>query len=216
MGIQERRIREKAQRWNMIINAAEKVFFAKGLDSSTMDDIAEEAELSKGTLYLYFKSKEDLYLGLTRRSLEKLVVMFQEALDRSSSGLEKVRDIGLAYLEFGKLHPNNLQTMLYFESLPVKFEEGSSNGQACAELGEKAVQILVTAFQEGIKDGSIRKDIDPNKAAMVLWATSTGMLQWISTKYAHLSKNHEYFPFNSEQEILEYYFLIAGSALESR
>ena len=78
MGIAERREREKQRRRNDILDAAEHVFFEKGLKSATMDEVAEEAELSKGTLYLYFKSKEDLYLGITERALTVLKQMFQQ------------------------------------------------------------------------------------------------------------------------------------------
>lgn len=67
MGIQERKEREKESRKEEIINAAQKIFFEKGLPAATMDEIAEAAELSKGTLYLYYKSKEDLYLAVTMR-----------------------------------------------------------------------------------------------------------------------------------------------------
>lgn len=56
MGTTERKKREKERRRNTIIDAAEKVIFSKGLDQSTMTEIAQEAELSKGTLYLYFKN----------------------------------------------------------------------------------------------------------------------------------------------------------------
>ena len=67
MGIAERREREKDQRRNTILDAAEKVFFSQGINLATMDGVAEEAELSKGTLYLYFKSKEELFLGIACR-----------------------------------------------------------------------------------------------------------------------------------------------------
>ena len=71
MGIAERKEREKEQRRKAILDAAEKVFFEKGLKYSTMDDVAEEAELSKGTLYLYFKNKEELFAvsGHKRRKM---------------------------------------------------------------------------------------------------------------------------------------------------
>ncbi|MDL1893205.1 helix-turn-helix transcriptional regulator, partial [Sphingobacteriales bacterium CHB3] len=52
MGIIERKEREKEQRREEIVTAAEKIFFEKGLAIATMDEIAEAAELSKGTLYL--------------------------------------------------------------------------------------------------------------------------------------------------------------------
>ncbi|MCK5408322.1 MAG: helix-turn-helix transcriptional regulator, partial [Candidatus Krumholzibacteria bacterium] len=60
MGIAERREREKEQRRIDIIDAAERVFFSKGWQAATMDDVAEAVELSKATLYLYFKNKEEL------------------------------------------------------------------------------------------------------------------------------------------------------------
>jgi TetR/AcrR family transcriptional regulator len=70
MGITERKEREKEHRKEEIIDAAQKVFFEKGLLLTTMDEIAEIAELSKGTLYLYYKSKENLYLAVMMRGTE--------------------------------------------------------------------------------------------------------------------------------------------------
>lgn len=60
MGTHERKEREREHRREDILDAAQHVFFEKGLPTATMDEIAEIAELSKGTLYLYYKSKEDL------------------------------------------------------------------------------------------------------------------------------------------------------------
>ena len=60
MGIRERKEREKERRRQQITVAAKKVFSDKGFNRATMDDIANEAELSPGTLYLYFKNKEEL------------------------------------------------------------------------------------------------------------------------------------------------------------
>ena len=57
MGVAERRQREKEERRSCIVAAAEAVFLEKGLDVATMDEIAARAEVSKGTLYLYFKEK---------------------------------------------------------------------------------------------------------------------------------------------------------------
>ena len=55
------------ERKYQILNAAEQVFTKKGLDLARMDDIAEETGLSKGTLYLYFKSKDDLIIAILDR-----------------------------------------------------------------------------------------------------------------------------------------------------
>ena len=72
MGIVERKEREKEHRREEIIDAAQRIFFQKGLSAATMDEIAEAAELSKGTLYLYYNSKEDLYLSVMLRGMDIL------------------------------------------------------------------------------------------------------------------------------------------------
>ena len=64
MGIQERKKRERERRRQQIMVAAKNVFAQKGFNKATMEDIAKEAELSPGTLYLYFKNKEELYKAL--------------------------------------------------------------------------------------------------------------------------------------------------------
>ncbi len=72
MGIQERKRRERKRRRRQIMTAARKVFSIKGFTKTTMEDIAREAELSPGTLYLYFKNKEELYASLSVEILEHL------------------------------------------------------------------------------------------------------------------------------------------------
>ena len=59
------------ERKDQILNAAEEVFNQKGLDNARMDDIAEETGLSKGTLYLYFKSKDDLIAAILDRIFQR-------------------------------------------------------------------------------------------------------------------------------------------------
>ena len=67
MGINERKDKEKQIRSNDIIDAAERVFFLKGYDLATMDDVAKEAEFSKRTVYVYFNSKEQIYFEIMVR-----------------------------------------------------------------------------------------------------------------------------------------------------
>ncbi len=100
MGIAERREREKEQRRNMILDAAEKLFFSRGVENVTMDDVAEEAELSKGTLYLYFKNRDDIFHGIHLRGLEILKSKFEDAIKLGENGICKVREIGNAYYQF--------------------------------------------------------------------------------------------------------------------
>jgi AcrR family transcriptional regulator len=65
------------ERKDQILNAAERVFTRKGIDLARMDDIAEETGLSKGTLYLYFKSKGDLIIAILERIFQGAFQMME-------------------------------------------------------------------------------------------------------------------------------------------
>ena len=116
MGIPERKEREKEQRRIDILDAAEKVFFSKGVNMATMDEVAEEAELSKGTLYLYFRSKEELFLGIAYRALTLLKEMFETAVAAAPTGLEKVRAIGEAHYHYSHQYPNYFHMVVHYEA----------------------------------------------------------------------------------------------------
>lgn len=182
MGIAERKEREKEQRKNDIIDAAERVFFSKGHENATMDDVAEEAELSKGTLYLYFKNKEDLYLAIHLRGNKILHSLFEKAFNLSETGLEKTKAIGRAYVEFYKNYPDYFNALVYYESREINFNDQDSVATECLVEGKATLELLINALMIGIQDGSIRADIDPIKTAISLWGQTTGIVQIAALK----------------------------------
>src|SRR5947207_6747710 len=97
MGIVERKEREKEARRSLILEATERVFKAKGIPQATMDDIAREAELAKGTIYLYYRNKEELQVGIMLRALEMMNESFQRAVQKENLGIKKIMAIGEAY-----------------------------------------------------------------------------------------------------------------------
>jgi len=177
MGITERREREKAQRRVDIIEAAERVFLAEGVEAATMDDVADAAELSKGTLYLYFKSKEDLYLAILVRGMEMLRGKFKAAVASHDLGIDKIAAVGRAYFEFFQDHPDYFEAMLFFESSEPPADDDAGYAADCAEIGDDLFAITADAVSAGIADGTIRGDVDPARTAITLYATATGMLQ---------------------------------------
>ncbi len=165
MGTAERRKREKERRRREIVLAAEKVFFAKGFENTTIDDIAAAAELSKGTIYLYFEGKEDLHDAIVFRGMEILAGMFKEAFEGADSWLEKIRATGQAYMRFFREQEEYFGALMRFES----HKEGIA--------GNDPMFLVIESLKAGIKDGSIRQEIDPVKMAILLWGQTTGVLQ---------------------------------------
>ena len=213
MGIAERRQREKERRRNDIIDAAERVFFSNGLENATMDDVAEQAELSKGTLYIYFESKEDLYLAITKRGLDILTSMFEKASAKASLGIEKIYAIGQAYRDFSKKHTDYFKAMAYFDLRIKEISDESPNAKLSIEQGAKVLTICAEAIQFGIEDGTIRSDIDPRKAAIVLWGQTNGILQLILNKGKHMKDMLKAFGFITLDEIIVYSFEMIRQSL---
>ncbi|MGD9346628.1 MAG: TetR/AcrR family transcriptional regulator [Candidatus Aminicenantes bacterium] len=215
MGIIERRQREKKKRHNDIVDAAEKVFFSQGMENATMDDVAAEAELSKGTLYIYFKSKEDLYLAITKRGLDILTEMFKKASAKTALGIEKIYAIGQAYRNFSKKHTDYFQAMAYFDLRVKEINSESPNAKASIKQGEEVLNICAESIQCGIDDGTIRPDIDPKKAAIVLWGQTNGILQLTLNKGKHMKDMIKKFGFGKPDEIIAYSFDMIRLSLQN-
>src|SRR5208283_3457211 len=119
MSTLKRREKEKKQRRKLILDAAQTLFFSKHYDEITIEEIAERSQLAKGTLYLYFKSKEALYSAVALRGSHIMNAMFKDATDKKQSGLEKGFAIGQAYYEFYKRHPHYFRMLVEAEKLLV-------------------------------------------------------------------------------------------------
>ena len=207
MGTNERRKREKIQRQNDILEAAEEVFFAKGVRNATMDDIAEKAELSKGTLYLYFKSKELLYFGIHLRGMQILREKFQEAVDSQTDGFSRVKAIGEAYIKFAYDFPSYFRAMDFYENVDDElWKELASDplAQQCHEAAMSIFNTLVDAIKNGIKDGSIRDELDPERTAILLWSQSNGIIQFMKMRGKHFEDFHQIAIENLYEDYLDF------------
>ena len=142
-----RKEKEKEQRRSEIIDAAEKLFFEMGYEGVSMDDVAKETELAKGTLYLYFKNKEELFA-------------------KAGTGAEKLLSTGESYYGFYKRYPAYFRLLNYAQS-PCFTGESESSAEA-SRLGGEIVELMYRCILLGQADGSIRKDIDPLKTAWYL------------------------------------------------
>jgi AcrR family transcriptional regulator len=153
-----------------------------------MDEVAEAAELSKGTLYLYFKSKQDIYYGINHRALVILRSMFGEVMKLPVSGAEKMREIGRAYHRFSRKYPDYFEAMMHFEAEVIKAEDAGPIGIECHEAGMGVLGLVAESIRQGIADGSLRPDLDPMRTAILLWAQTDGVIRIIARKCEHMKE----------------------------
>jgi AcrR family transcriptional regulator len=182
MGIQERKEREKEHRREEILNAAQKVFFTKGLQAATMDEVAEVAELSKGTLYLYYKSKEDLYLAVMMRGMGILYTMFEPIALSQEPTVVKLMKMTEAYYEFFQKHRNYFR-MFYFLQYPHFHKQVSDEMlQSCTGENQRVWNLALRVIQQGVEDGDLRSDISPMEMGVIIWSSANAIMMRMDTQ----------------------------------
>ena len=175
MGTLERRKREKDERRTRIIDAAEKVLVSKGYPATTMDDVAAEAEVGKGTLYLYFKNKDELIMALAMRVRTIMLDGFDEAIQAAISGLDLLRRLGRVHCDVVETHRDLFMLSFHVLASGFKPDTTSPTYTLWKESGEWALRIAVNAIERGKLDGSVRPDVDAMTASMHLFGGALGV-----------------------------------------
>ena len=186
MGIAERKERERdlqqKMRRGQILDAAKRLFHAKGFTAATMEDIAQEAELSPAAIYLYFKNKDDLYVSLNLQLLEYLSdrlerLYLQEGLDAEET-VEALKDLFYDVYNFDPLILINLfhlQASDGLRNLPPK------RLSQLNELAGKSLRNLAGIFDQG-KGERRYEDYHSTALADIVWIIFTGAVLWEESK----------------------------------
>jgi AcrR family transcriptional regulator len=212
MGIAERKEREKLQRRKDIIDAAEKVFFSRGFESATMDEIAEMAELSKGTLYLYFKSKEDLQFAIFMRGSDILMKMMKDNLSADSNGYQRLLELADSFIRFSRENRNYFNLFMYYESSRME-ALNIDQDQLQVYLKEDSPLALVThQVIRGIQDGSLRDDLSAEVFSATLWSQMLGVLIVLNNK----ADLYEIFNLRAEEILQTHLELVSNGSIPKK
>ncbi len=182
MGITERKEREKQRRREEILVAAEKVFFAKGIDNSTMDDVAEQAELSKGTLYLYFKSKEEIHWEIAQKHMKKVANDMVKAMDEKKNAVENLLIMANIFVKHCEEEHEAAHSILFFQACNLNNLNLDQEQIKYAFIHDSPIHLLTKYVEQGIEQGMIRNDMPVNALSSTLWAQIMGVLQVITLK----------------------------------
>ncbi|MBO0931870.1 TetR/AcrR family transcriptional regulator [Fibrella aquatilis] len=183
---QRRKRREKENRRQLILDTAERLMLATGQMDLNMDQVAHEAELAKGTLYLHFRSKEEILAILTIKVRRLLLQAFQQAVEVEKQPLRQLEALLWAcYYFFGK-------NKLYYNLLA--FHESGNHSTDTPELKESSLAItalILDILNRAKAEGSLASTANPMDLAFVIWGTVVGMTQLIDAKSAIMEADHE-------------------------
>ncbi|ADZ09463.1 transcriptional regulator, TetR family [Methanobacterium lacus] len=185
MAIPERKQREKIQRRESMIDAAEILFFKKGYDNVTMKDIADEVELNRATIYLYFENKEALCFAVILKGMRILNGMIKKNVKRTTAR-RMINAVGSTYYMFFQMYPQYFKVYNYFQSGRFEVEDllSSTNGQhkssvwdlkEILKLQREIFNILLEIITN-LDKKTISVDMDPKLLTIIILSTLDGMI----------------------------------------
>jgi AcrR family transcriptional regulator len=188
MGVKERKKREKNFRYQQIQQAAKKLFLHKSFTSTTMEDIAETAELSVGTLYQYFENKEELFASLNLKSLQYLTNRAKRIYSGNKLSVEdKILKFKDAMYKTYRNDPLLMRSTLHIlleDSFFRARKENTRNTNRLNQLndvGKKLLGMMASVYEDGVREGRLIKG-HGSAYADIIWSIFVGLVIWEEAK----------------------------------
>ena len=160
-----------------ILLAARSVFASKGYEAATVDQIAEFAGIAKGTIYCYFPSKFELFIGTLRKGMLELQVLSSKNMGAAHGASAKIRAFIRTRLEYGD--QNREFYHIYFTEFSKLALHPSAVRQEFQDLYHEQAHLLEAVIRNGIRDGEIRSVPALRAAYFIYEATRSAVAQRI-------------------------------------
>ncbi|MFH1007498.1 MAG: TetR/AcrR family transcriptional regulator [Candidatus Latescibacterota bacterium] len=159
MAAETRRAREKAMRRRELLDAAKRMFAQKGYAATTIDEIAQEADFSKGAMYGYFEGKEDLFFSLIQEKLDDIERRSRRVIESSDDPKSKIMDLVETHLAFFE-EDKDFFRIIVSEQPRLEMEAENRLREHLGERCLRGLDLIEKVMQDGVSAG-VLKEIDP-------------------------------------------------------
>jgi TetR/AcrR family transcriptional regulator len=174
--ILKRKESERQERIERILKAGKKLFLKKGYLGTTMRDIALEAELSTGAIYVYFKGKDEIYGRVCEEAFHILNELLDKSQEINGGPLERLEAIARAYVRFYKDYADYFDIITFNDMGFKKVGLSEELLKSIEELSHRAISVINDIVVDGIKEDIIFDGIDSWKLSISLWARIEGLI----------------------------------------
>ncbi len=170
MGISERKAKEKEELKSLILDGARKLFLNKGIEHTTIRNIADEIEYSVGTVYVYYKDKNAILHDLHQMGFTQLGNAFK-VLFSVSDPMERLKAMGRVYIRFAMENPEMYDLMFNMKAPMEYLKENCSDGWS---EGQGTFDVLVATIRDCMSKGHFKgHHLDP--LSFMIWSLVHGM-----------------------------------------
>jgi AcrR family transcriptional regulator len=167
MTIASRKQREKEEMRQLILEAAKKIFLEKGYEQASIRNIAEAIEYSPGTIYLYFKEKDEIFHALHQEGFRKFLE-YMAPLQFVADPFERLKAMGRVYMDFA-MNNKDFYDLMFIMTAPMNIEE-----ESCWEMGDAALEGLKNVLRDCQAAGRfVGKDVE--YLSFMIWSAMHGM-----------------------------------------
>lgn len=159
-----------------ILAAARSVFAEKGFEAATVDEIAERAGLAKGTLYLYFPSKREIYLGAFRDGVMEVVEAARKGMEEANGVYDKLRAFVRIRMQYAE---DNRELFKIFHSEFGQITHPAAKGEWFMNIYQEQLEALSTLLEEAARAGMVRNLPAGVAASAIYGMVKGGMLRRI-------------------------------------
>jgi AcrR family transcriptional regulator len=180
MTIEERRSKEKESRRNAILAAAEKRFARAGFHVTTLDEVAADVDISKATIYLYFKNKEELFFSILEEKFDQFIQSISKRLEGVETLEEAITELVTGGLDFLKSNHHFFRLILSEQS---KSAQGPSQEMHKRFFGKQQeyMALIEKTFAGHMQKESLASFSSQSLALCVTGAINAHMMSWLIT-----------------------------------
>ena len=175
-------MKRNADKYHQILTAAIKVFADRGFSQSTISQIAHEAGVADGTIYLYFKNKDDILVQFYERMTDHVSSHFWEAVEEGQTAIEKLQNLIRAHLEVFQSQPNG--AIVYQSETHLQWRLVQEPTRQMSKMYREVISKLVAMGQ---KEGTIRTDIYVGLVKRLI----NGAVEEVINTWIHTGMDHD-------------------------
>ncbi|MFE8702940.1 TetR/AcrR family transcriptional regulator [Cytobacillus sp. FJAT-54145] len=165
----------KEKKKEQILKSALSCFADKGFQSSTIDDIVSHSGISKGAIYNYFKSKDEIYLEVLNRATAKNIENIRDNFSKLRSTLSKINFIFDGYLNTNPFEHERFRYIVVFYEFTLHCTRNEKLLELLTRRRDTFINLLVDVLKEGQEAKEINNEVDPEIFAHQFWTIIDGV-----------------------------------------
>jgi len=176
VGLLERRVKEKDSRKKLILRSARSLFFKKGFNKVTVDEIAKSAELGKGSIYLYFDSKEEIYAQILLSDIDNFNRRVSVLLEKGSSATDLLTEFSYIYIDFFLNDVELFRILMAYMLQPAKMNLPEKLNAQILNANASSINVIGQILQLGVDSKEFSAEVNIKQNQNALWGLLNGII----------------------------------------